>query len=137
MHFIEKLKIGDSIGIFSPSALITDICPRRFERSKEFLQNKGFEIIEGNLTGENDFYRSGSIKERAEGLIEDSLKNCAIIERSFSLLKVSGVLGEREIPFIAEFDCSHTHPMMTLPIGCNIELNATKKTVTIISRYEQ
>ena len=328
MDFIEKLKIGDSIGIFSPSTPITYICPSRFERSKKFLQNKGFQIIEGSLTGKNDFYRSGSIKERAEELnelirnpeikcimstiggmnsnsivpyidyeafkknpkiiigysditaillaiyaktgistyygpalvasfgefepfvsetydyfkeitmkevaiphsfkkpnywtdefidwetqdrskkrrnnkwesvykgiasgrliggnlntmegiwaseympdikegdilfIEDSLKNCATIERSFSLLKVSGVLdkisgiilgkhelfddsktgrkphdilkevlGEREIPFIAEFDCSHTHPMMTLPIGCNVELNATQKTVTII-----
>lgn len=103
------------------------------------------------------------IKEGDILFIEDSLKNCATIERSFSLLKVSGVLdkvagiilgkhelfddsntgrkpqdilvevlGDREIPFIAEFDCSHTHPMMTLPIGCKVELNATKKTVKII-----
>lgn len=70
MHFIEKLKIGDSIGIFSPSTPITYICTRRFERSKKFLQDKGFKIIEGSLTGKNDFYRSGSIKERAEELNE-------------------------------------------------------------------
>ncbi len=328
MRFIEKLRVGDSIGVFSPSSPITHICPQRFLRSKKFLQDKGFRIIEGSLTGKNDFYRSGSIAERVEELnelirnpeikcimstiggmnsnsilpyidyeafkknpkivigysdvtaillaiyaktgistyygpslvasfgelepfvsetynyfseitmakikyphllekprywtdeyidwetqnrskerrdnkwdtvyegiasgrliggnlntmegiwtseympeikegdilfIEDSLKNCSIIERSFSLLKVSGVLdkisgiilgkhelfddlktgrkpqdilvevlGERKIPFIAEFDCSHTHPMMTVPIGCKVELNATKQTITII-----
>jgi muramoyltetrapeptide carboxypeptidase LdcA involved in peptidoglycan recycling len=70
MEYIQKLKIGDSIGIFSPSSPITYSCPKRFKRAKEYLQNKGFNIIEGNLTGKHDFYRSGSIKERAEELNE-------------------------------------------------------------------
>jgi muramoyltetrapeptide carboxypeptidase len=331
MSYIEKLKPGDSIGIFSPSAPITYSCPKRFERAKQYLQNKGFKIIEGNLTRRQDFYRSGSIKERAEELnnlirnpdvkcimstiggmnsnsilpyidyeafrrnpkiivgysdvtaillaiyaqtgistyygpalvasfgelspfvdytykyfqeitmdktkipyifetpkywtdeyisweiqdrskekrenelitvyegivkgrviggnlntiqgiwgskympeikagdilfIEDCLKDAATIERSFSLLKVNGVfdkiagiilgkhelfddlktgrkpyeillevLGDKKLPFIAEFDCCHTHPIMTLPIGCEIELDATKKTVTIIKDW--
>jgi len=331
MSYIEKLKPGDSIGIFSPSAPITYSCPKRFERAKQYLQNKGFKIIEGNLTGKQDFYRSGSIKERADELnnlirnpdvkcimstiggmnsnsilpyidyeafrrdpkiiigysdvtaillaiyaqtgistyygpalvasfgelspfvdytykyfqeitmdktkipyvfetpkywtdeyiswetqdrskekrenelitvyegtvrgrviggnlntiqgiwgskympeikegdilfIEDCLKDAATIERSFSLLKVNGVfdkisgiilgkhelfddlktgrkpyeillevLGDKKLPFIAEFDCCHTHPIMTLPIGCEIELDATKKTVTIIKDW--
>ncbi len=331
MNYIKKLKPGDSIGIFSPSSPVTYGCPKRFERAKEFLQSKGFKIIEGSLTGKSDFYRSGSIKERAEELnelirnpevkcimstiggmnsnsivpyidyeafnknpkiiigysdvtaillsiyaktdistyygpalvasfgelepfvsktydyfeeiaiertnfpyslekpkywtdeyidwetqdrskekrenqlvtvyggiargrliggnlntmqgiwgseympeikegdilfIEDSLLDCATVERSFSLLKVSGVLdlisgiilgkheifddsntgrkpqdilvevlGEREIPFLADFDCSHTHPMMTLPIGCEIELDSTKQTVTILKDW--
>lgn len=331
MEYIQKLKIGDSIGIFSPSSPITYSCPKRFKRAKEYLQNKGFNIIEGNLTGKHDFYRSGSIKERAEELnelirnpkvkcimstiggmnsnsiipyidyeafkrdpkiiigysdvtaillaiyaqtgivtyygpalvasfgelppfidytykyfeeiimggtkiphifevpeywtdeyinwelqdrskenrenkiitvfegvvrgriiggnlntiqgiwgskympeirngdilfIEDSLIDAATIERSFSLLEVNGVfdkisgiilgkhelfddlqtgrkpyeillevLGDRKIPFIAEFDCCHTHPMLTLPIGCRVELNATEKKVSIIEDW--
>lgn len=40
-------------------------------------------------------------------------------------------LGEKKIPFIADFDCCHTHPMFTLPIGCEIELNATEKKISI------
>lgn len=68
MEEIKKLKVGDSIGIFSPSSPITYLCPKRFERAKKYLQVKGFKIIEGNLTGKQDFYRSGSIKERAEEL---------------------------------------------------------------------
>lgn len=328
MKTIERLKIGDSIGIFSPSSPITYTCPKRFTRGKEYLKSKGFNIIEGELTGRCDFYRSGSIRERAEELnalirnpevkcimstiggmnsnsilpyidyeelkrnpkiiigysdvtaillaiyaktgintfygpalvasfgefspfvdrtynyfkevivdeikfpyaleipeywteeyinwetqyrskeqrenqwitvhegmtrgrviggnlntiqgiwgseympkikegdilfIEDSLKDAATLERSFSLLQVNGVfdrisgiilgkhelfndlktsrkpyeillevLGDRKIPFISEFDCCHTHPMMTLPIGSQIELDATNKRITLI-----
>jgi muramoyltetrapeptide carboxypeptidase len=66
----RKLKVGDSIGIFSPSSPITYSCPKRFERAKKYLQEKGFKIIERNLTGKQDYYRSGSIKERAEELNE-------------------------------------------------------------------
>lgn len=328
MKKVDKLKIGDSIGIFSPSSPITYSCPNRFERAKKYLQEKGFKIVEGNLTGKHDFYRAGSIRERAEELnelirnpevkcimstiggmnsnsilpyidyeafkrnpkiiigysditaillaiyaqtgintyygpalvasfgelspfvdytfkyfkevtmddmriphifqmpkywteeyinwetqdkskakrdnewitvyggaargrviggnlntiqgiwgskympeikrgdilfIEDSLKDASTIERSFSLLKVNGVfdrisgiilgkhelfddlktgrkpyeillevLEDRKLPFLADFDCCHTHPMMTLPIGCEIELDATEKKVSII-----
>lgn len=323
-----KLKKGDAIGIFSPSTPITAYTPKRFERGVKYLEDKGFKIIKGSLTGKSDFYRSGSIKERSEELnelirnpevqcimstiggmnsnsllpyidydafkenpkpiigysdvtaillgiysktgvstyygpalvasfgefepyvdltykyfedilidevsypykiknpefwtdefidwekqdreknrvknnlitvyegkvqgrliggnlntmmgiwnteympeikegdilfIEDSLKDCADIERSFSLLKLSGVfdkisgiilgkhelfkdcntgrkpyeillevLGDKKIPFLAEFDCCHTHPMITLPIGCKVELDATNKSVSII-----
>lgn len=330
MNKMLRLKKGDTIGVFSPSSPITYVCPKRFERSKKYLEDKGFKILEGNLTGKHDFYRSGSIKERAEELnslirnpevkcimstiggmnsnsilpyidydafkknpkiiigysdvtaillaiyaetgistyygpalvasfgelppfvdctykyfkdilidepkfpyvfetpkywtdeyinwetqdrskekmdnkwitvyegvtkgrviggnlntmqgiwgskympeikegdilfIEDSLKDAATIERSFSLLKLNGVfdrisgiilgkhelfddqktgrkpyeillevLGDKKLPFIADFDCCHTHPMITLPIGCEIELDATNKNIRILER---
>ncbi|BES63583.1 LD-carboxypeptidase [Gottschalkiaceae bacterium SANA] len=324
-----RVKKGDAIGIFSPSSPITATSPKRFHRAKQFLENEGFEIIEGNLTGKQDGYRSGSIQERAEELntlirdpkvrcimstiggmnsnsllpyidyeafrqdpkivigysdvtaillaiyaktgittyygpalvasfgeyppfveasfryfeeavmgqvngirtltmpetwaeeyipwetqdrskqaqanrwitvqagiatgrliggnlntmqgiwgteympeikkgdillIEDSLKSAATIERGFSLLKISGVLdrvggillgkhelfddlgtgrkpyqilmevlGKRKIPILADFDCCHTHPMITVPIGAEIELDVTSQKVTILS----
>lgn len=328
---MDNLKVGDTIGIFSPSSPITYSSPKRFERAKKYLIEKGFKIIEGKLTGKYDYYRSGSIMERAEELnelirnpeikcimstiggmnsnsilpyidyealkknpkiiigysdvtaillaiyaqtgiipyygpalvasfgefppfvdetyqyfkeilmdekeiphiieppeywteehikwemqerskekrknewitvyrgvvrgrviggnlntiqgiwgsrympeikegdilfIEDSLKDIATVERSFSFLKINGVfekisgiilgkhelfddsrtgrkpyevllevLGERELPFIADFDCCHTHPMLTLPLGCEIELNTTEKKVSIIEDW--
>lgn len=331
MNAIKKLEVGDLIAIFSPSSPITYSSPNRFKRSKKYLEDKGFKIVEGSLTGKSDFYRSGSIKERAEELndlirnpeikcimstiggmnsnsiipyidyealrkdpkiiigysdvtaillaiyaqtgihtyygpalvssfgelppfvdytykyfkeitmdeiafpyvlkvpeywtdeyinwetqdrskenrnnkwitvqegsvsgrviggnlntiqgiwgskympeirngdilfIEDSLKDVATIERSFSLLKVNGVfdrisgiilgkhelfddlstgrkpyeillevLGDKIMPILADFDCCHTHPMMTLPIGCEIELDATNKKVTILEDW--
>ena len=68
MNNMDRLKIGDTIGIFSPSSPITYSCPKRFNRAKEYLESKGFNIIEGKLRGKYDFYRSGSIRERAEEL---------------------------------------------------------------------
>lgn len=326
---MKRLEIGDTIGIFSPSSPITYTVPKRFHRAKAYLEAKGFNIIEGVLTGKHDYYRSGTIKERAEELnqlirnpeikcimstiggmnsnsilpyidyeafrenpkiiigysdvtaillaiyaktgistfygpalvasfgefppfvdytyeyfkdmliedkplpyefpmpeywtdeyidwsqqdrekekrknqwitvyegiargrliggnlntmmgiwgsqympeikegdilfIEDSLKDAATVERSFSLLKLNGVfdkvagiilgkhelfddmktgrkpyeillevLGERQLPFIADFDCCHTHPMLTLPIGVEVELDATNKKVRMLS----
>ncbi len=325
---LQKLKIGDKIGFFSPSTPITSITIKRFERAKKYLEDKGFTLVAGKLTGKNDKYRSGSILERAEELnelirdkgvrciistiggmnsnsilpyidydafmndpkiivgysdvtailfgiyaktnittfygpalvatfgefgpfndlsykyfedilvkdisiphqfimpkvwteeyidwesqnrskkincnewltiksgvtrgrliignlntmagfwgsqympeiidgdilfIEDSLKDASTIERTFSLLKVNNifdkisgliygkhelfddrgtgkkpyeilaeVIGEYDFPFLAEVDCCHTHPMLTLPIGASIELDATNKKIMLI-----
>lgn len=326
---LQHLKLGDKIGIYSPSSPITYSSPNRFNRAKQFLSEKGFEMVEGKLTGKHDYYRSGSIKARVEELnellrnpevkcimstiggtnsnsmlpyldyaafkqnpkivigysdatailfalyaktgiptfygpalvpsfgeyppfreltyqyfedvilgkksypfelsfppfwtdepinwetksdndkeqrsnkwitinpgvakgrliagnlntmlgfwgspympsiqegdilmIEDTLKDASIIEKSFSLLKVNGVfdqisglilgkhelfddrgtgrkpyeillevLGQPTFPILADFDCCHTHPMLTLPIGIDVELNATDKKLTIL-----
>lgn len=325
---MKRLKRGDTIGIFSPSCPITADVPSRHERSIAYLKSKGFNVLEGNLTGKSDYYRSGSIKERAQELnalirnpkvrcimstiggsnsnallpyidyeafkkdpkivigysdvtailfalyaktdiqtfygpasvasfgefppfvdwtydyfeqvlvkegsypykcptpaywtdemidwasqdrskatydnnvktiyggcvegrliagnlntmtgffgtpympeikegdillIEDSLKTAEIIEKTFNLLKLSGVfykiaglilgkhelfddqatgrkpyeilleiLDGQELPFIADFDCAHTHPMLTLPIGSRVRLDADKKILSII-----
>ena len=64
------LKQGDKIAFFSPSSAATSWAPKRFARAKKFLNNKGFELVAGKLTGQNDYYRSGSIQERAEELNE-------------------------------------------------------------------
>lgn len=324
---MELLKKGDCIGIFSPSSATTATAPNRFKRGKSYLESRGFRVKDGILTGKSDFYRSGSIQERANELnvlindpevkcimstsggmnsnsllpyidyeslkknpkiiigysdvtaillaiycqtgittyygpalvasfgelppfvdqtykyfedilvhgiktpyilptpkywtdefinwedqdrskksnknrlitvqggkaagrliggnlntiqglwgsqympeirkgdilfIEDSLKEPATIERSFSLMKLNGVfdkvsgiiLGKHElfddmgtgrkpydvllevlsgqdIPFLAEFDCCHMHPMLTLPIGCFVELDSTNQKVII------
>lgn len=123
-------------------------------------------LIGGNLNTMMGIWNTEYMPEIKEGdilFIEDSLKDCADIERSFSLLKLSGVfdkisgiilgkhelfkdcntgrkpyeillevLGDKKIPFLAEFDCCHTHPMITLPIGGKVELDATNKSVSII-----
>ena len=331
MTLLNRLKKEDKISIYSPSSPITHSSPIRYARSKNFLESKGFEIVEGSLTGKRDFYRSGSIQERASELnelirnpeisciistiggtnsnallpyidykafkknpkimigysdatavllgiyaqtgiptfygpalvpsfgehepflnytydyfsemlvekqqvpfaipmppywsdepvnwevkerekeqrtndwicvnqgeakgkliggnlntllgfwgskympsiengdilfLEDSMKSASVIEKSFNLLKVNGVfdrvsgillgkhelfddegtgrkpyeillevLGDKDIPILADFDCAHTHPMLTLPIGRTITLNATEKTVQIMEQW--
>lgn len=326
----EKLKTGDTIGIFSPASPATYTATNRFNRAKDYLRSKDFKIIEGNLTGKQDFYRSGSILERANELnelirnpevkcimsvigglnsnsilpyidyealaqhpkiiigysdvtalllgiynkinlvtfygpaliasfgeigyfvdetfryfsetllqpnnpyspnnptfwtdefidwetqqtekqkykndlvtinsgsatgrlivgnlntilgiygsgfmpeikngdillIEDSLKNASIVERSFAHLKLNGVfdkigglvlgkhekfddcksgkkpydimmeiIGNTSIPILAEYDCCHTHPMITMPIGIQAELNATRQQISLVEKW--
>lgn len=123
-------------------------------------------LIGGNLNTMEGFFGTKYMPEIKKGdilFIEDSLKDACTIERSFSLLKLAGVLdrvsgiilgkhekfddngtgrkpyeilqevlGETEIPILAEFDCCHTHPMFTLPIGCQVKLDAEKKRVSLL-----
>ncbi|MGL1891579.1 MAG: LD-carboxypeptidase [Spirochaetaceae bacterium] len=146
------------------------------DRSKSKTENKLLTVYPGKVTGRliggnlntiQGLWGSEYMPEIRDGdilFIEDSLKEPATLERSFSLLKVneifdkiSGiilgkhelfndmgtgkkpyeilleVLNGQEMPFLAEFDCCHTHPMLTIPIGCNVELDATNKTVTVLS----
>ncbi len=123
-------------------------------------------LIGGNLNTMEGFFGTEYMPEIQEGdilFIEDSLKDAATIERSFSLLKLAGVfekvggivlgkhekfddngtgrrpyeillevLGNRQIPILADFDCCHTHPMLTMPIGCEVFLDATNKQVVLM-----
>lgn len=126
-------------------------------------------LIGGNLNTMEGIWGSEYMPKIKKGdilLLEDSLKDAATIERSFSLLKINGVfdqiggliLGKHELfndlgtgrkpyeilqevmgdvhfPILADFDCCHTHPMISLPIGCEIELDSTHKKVTVLSEF--
>lgn len=61
----HPLKPGATIGFFSPSVPGSVTAPRRFSRAKAFLEEKGFRLEPGRLTGRADVYRSGSARERA------------------------------------------------------------------------
>ncbi|MBR7629926.1 MULTISPECIES: S66 family peptidase [Aeromonas] len=41
------------------------------------------------------------------------------------------VVGEPAFPILAEFDCAHTHPMLTLPLGIEAELDLDAQTLTL------
>jgi muramoyltetrapeptide carboxypeptidase LdcA involved in peptidoglycan recycling len=126
-------------------------------------------LIGGNLNTMTGIWGSPYMPVILPGdilMIEDSLKSAATIERSFSLLKVNGVLdrvggiilgkhelfddggtgrkpyeilmevmGDRDIPVLAEFDSCHTHPMLTMPIGVEVEVDATNQGVRILSDW--
>ena len=61
-----KLKDNLTIGVFSSSSPISATVPVRYNRGKEYLAAKGIRILDGNLFGKRDHYRSGSIQERAD-----------------------------------------------------------------------
>lgn len=67
---LERLTKGDTIGVFSSSYPITATAPETTKRAIDFLTEKGYKIKKGRLFGKSDFYRSGTIKERADELNE-------------------------------------------------------------------
>lgn len=84
------------------------------ERSFSLLKLAGvFDKVSGIILGKHEkFDDNGTGRKPYEILLE--------------------VLGDCNVPFLAEFDCCHTHPMFTMPIGCQIKLNATDKKVTLL-----
>lgn len=42
------------------------------------------------------------------------------------------VIGDTSIPILVEFDCCHTNPMLTMPIECEVLLDATNKKSILI-----
>ena len=75
----HRLKVGDTIGFFSPSSPVTVTAPERFTRAQHYLQQQGFVLKPGSLTQQSDYYRSGTIEQRAaelNNLIRDPDVRC-------------------------------------------------------------
>ncbi|MGE6630383.1 hypothetical protein [Bacillus sp. NPDC077027] len=47
------------------------------------------------------------------------------------------VLGYTNIPIIADFDCAHTLPMLTMPIGKTVKIDAERKQVWLTESTEK
>lgn len=45
------------------------------------------------------------------------------------------VVGEPGFPILAEFDCAHTHPMLTLPLGIQAELDVDGQRLTLLESW--
>lgn len=91
-----SLQKGDTIGFFSPSTPATSFAYKRFERAKKFLIAEGYKLKAGALTGKKDFYRSGSIKDRAEELntlIRDPSVRCI-------MSTIGGMVSNSILPYI-------------------------------------
>lgn len=87
------------------------------ERSFAFLKANGvFDRIAGLILGKHErFNDAGSGRAPRDVLAE--------------------VMGKTDIPVLAEFDCCHTHPMLTMPIGCRVRLDADAQTVALMERW--
>ncbi len=104
----KSLKYGTQLG-FTPSSPVTYTSPKRFERAKSYLQQKGFHILEGSLTGRYDFYRSGSIQERAEEL------NALIRNPNISCIisTIGGMNSNSILPYI-DYDAFLKNPKIMI-----------------------
>lgn len=108
-EYMPEIKKGDILFIEDS---LKDACT--IERSFSLLKLAGvFEKVSGIILGKHEkFNDNGTGKLPYEILLE--------------------VIGDIKIPILAYFDCCHTHPMFTLPIGCQVMLDATNKKVTLM-----
>lgn len=108
-EYMPEIKKGDILLIEDS---LKDACT--IERTFSMLKLAGvFDKVGGIILGKHEkFDDNGTNRKPYEILLE--------------------VLNDCQIPLLAEFDCCHTHPMFTMPIGCQVELNATDKTIMLL-----
>ena len=83
------------------------------ERLFSLLKLTGvFDLISGLILGKHELFNDNETGRKPYEILEE-------------------VLGEHDIPFLAEVDCCHTHPMFTMAIGKNIKMDATNKTIEL------
>lgn len=100
-----RLKKGDVIGIFSPSCPATAWIPNRTRLAFQFIEEKGYRLKPGTLTGKTQAYRSGSIRERADELnelIRDPEVSCI-------MAAAGGFVSNSLLPHI-DYDALKKHP---------------------------
>ena len=89
--------------------------PERIERAFSLLKCAGvFEKISGLIMGKHADYR-----DRGTGLLPWD----AALE----------IIGAYDFPVLAEFDCGHTKPMLTVPLGGVVRLDAGSQRVALMS----
>lgn len=87
------------------------------ERSFAHLKLCGvFDRIGGLILGKHELFNDqGSGKRPLDILLE--------------------VVGEPDFPILAEFDCAHTHPMLTLPLGIEVALDLDRQQLTLLQPW--
>ncbi len=106
--YMPRIEVGDILLLedsFQDAATV--------ERSTAHLKLAGvFERIGGLIIGKHENYDDkGSNRPCYETMME--------------------VIGDVDYPILAQYDCAHTHPMITLPLGANVTLDANKQLLTI------
>ena len=99
------------------------------ERSFTQLALAGvFDRLGGLILGKHELFDDQNSGRKACEILDEVLVNH---RKASASAKVFGTF--KDFPVLAEFDCCHTHPMLTLPIGAKVELDATGQRVVLIA----
>lgn len=87
------------------------------EKNFSLLKINGvFERVSGILLGKHELFDDEGTGKRPHDLLLE-------------------VLGDTKRPLIAEFDSAHTHPMLTMPIGTQVKMNAASGEVWLTEAW--
>ncbi|TNF26314.1 MAG: LD-carboxypeptidase, partial [Deltaproteobacteria bacterium] len=78
----------------------------------QFKNMGGFQKISGLIVSKPEVYKSSD----------------APFELNDLLLEI---IGDHDFPIMTNFDCGHTHPMITLGQGIEVEMNVKKNSATL------
>ncbi len=110
--YMPKIQKGDIL-VIEDSLKTADVVERSFAHLKI---NGIFDKIGGLVLGKHEKF-----------------DDCGTGRKPYEILQE--VMGLSSIPVLAEYDCCHTHPMMTLPIGVEAELDTDTQTLTILEEW--
>jgi muramoyltetrapeptide carboxypeptidase LdcA involved in peptidoglycan recycling len=114
--WMPQLRKGDILLVEDSMKSASDV-----ERSFTHLALAGvFDRIGGLILGKHECFDAEGSGRTAWDLLDEVLRNH------------SAAGAARSFPVLAEFDCCHTHPMLTLPIGAEVELDATDRRVVLV-----
>lgn len=104
-----RLPRGGKVASFSPSSPISATVPVRYERGRAFLAANGYDVLDGALTGRSDFYRSGTVRERADelnALLRDPSVDCI-------MSTIGGANSNSLLPYL-DYDAFAAHPKVVV-----------------------
>lgn len=108
----QPLKKGDIVGVFSPSKPASVTAHDRYVRGKQVLESLGLIVKEGELTGKEDYYRSGTPKERAAEL------NTLLRDPDVKMImpSIGGTNANSILPFI-DYEAFQQHPKIIVGLS--------------------
>lgn len=111
-EYMPEIREGDILFVEDTSKTASYL-----EKLYGLLKTNGvFDRISGIIMGKHERYDDQGSNRKPHDILLEVSENTAI-------------------PFLAEFDCGHTHPMFTLPIGATVELDAANKRVAIVDPW--
>ena len=141
----NKLKVGDTIGIISPSAPVTEDLTERFNYGLQIFKDMGLKVVLSKNVYSNTLGYSATIDET------DSKINLLKQHKVFGKIKglwlgyyekdtetskfedvIINNLKEYTFPILKCNDFGHNCENVVMPIGAKVKLDATKCEVEIL-----
>ena len=122
--YLSEFRLGDILLIEDALLTAADL-----ERSFTHLALAGvFDRLGGLILGKHERFDDQNSGRKACDILDEVL-----VDHRKARLSAGAFETFREFPVLAEFDCCHTHPMLTVPIGAEVELDATDRRVVLIA----
>jgi muramoyltetrapeptide carboxypeptidase LdcA involved in peptidoglycan recycling len=118
----RRLSKGDAIGIVSPSSPVTGELALQLKKGVEFLERLGFNGIAGRHVNSTSWGYAASPWEKALVQMEDVLLR---------------VTAEYDFPVLKTDDFGHNCPNTVLPVGCEVRIDADRRTIEILEKCVQ